>query len=253
MSKHLFRITKEAWDACTRPEVEATCAALREAGLYALPYDSVDIEIPVDQVVNWTPREGETSEPLVLGLHTAIVDGQQVVQSSLGPKCVMRFIGISTVVGRPIQTEIIDYRSRQRFAAPLPGMEDVSRHDDPDLCEHDREAFCNLLIALLATRNARKETKQNKLAKLGIGKKRPDAQYEYTTTISPPAAANDLPDDEEHPPTGRTVIPHLRRAHIRNQHFGPGRQFVKSKLIHATFVNADKEWTKTRIAYNVSL
>lgn len=251
-SRHLFRITKEAWDACTWDEVNATCEALREAGLYSLPYDAVDIEIPVDQVVNWTSSKAD-DEALGLGLMSVIKDGKTFIQSHLGPSVVMRFTGVSTVPERPIQVFIVDYKSRKQFAAPVPGKEDVSRHTDPALNEQDRLAFSNLLIALLATRNARKETKVHKLAKLGIGKKRLDAQYEYTTTISPPAAAEELPDDEEHPPTGRTVCPHLRRAHVKGVRFGPKHQFLKSKLIHATFVNADKEWTKTRVAYNVSL
>jgi hypothetical protein len=56
-----------------------------------------------------------------------------------------------------------------------------------------------LLIVLLATRNVVKTTKQNKLAKLGIGKRNFRNRFDYTTTISFPA---DLEDDPDHPGSG---------------------------------------------------
>lgn len=251
-SKHLFRISSAAYLAASAEEVQATCDALREAGLFTLPYDFVDIEVPVDVAVTWT-GSGErvgTLKPV----HND--DGSILgYRSSLGEAVVVRVTGVSIDPSAPKpKANLIDYKLKwtSPFAdetTPLQSEENVAKLSS---------ALSYLLITLLYTKNAVKETRVKKLAKLGIGKKRLDAKYEYVTTIRPPAA-REMPDDEEHPPLADTPgeptrrCPHLRRAHWRQQRFGPGRSYVKAILIQAMFINADREWTKTRTAYNVSL
>lgn len=113
--------------------------------------------------------------------------------------------------------------------------------------------FAGILVVLLATRNADKKQKNSKLSKLGIGTKsdNPEKQYDTVTTISCPTCIVD--NDEEHPPTGRTCAPHLRRGHIRRQHYGPNNALVKKVWIEPMFVNADPEWISNRRRYNVSV
>jgi len=41
---------------------------------------------------------------------------------------------------------------------------------------------------------------------------------------------------------GTAVRPHLRRGHIRNQHFGEGNKEIKKIFIQPVFVNADEGW-----------
>jgi hypothetical protein len=116
----------------------------------------------------------------------------------------------------------------------------------------NHERIASILITLLATRNAVKETTRNKAARLGIGGKKPGStkRYEYVTTITVPAAA-EMEDDAEHAP-GIKRAAHLRRGHIRRQHYGPRNQMVKLKFINPVFVNADADWVSTRAAYNVT-
>lgn len=246
MKRQLFIIGHDAWEACDAREVQATCLALREAGLYALPFDTVDMELLADDAINWVGPDAHVNP----GLRRVVHPQGEAYQSSFGPSVVVRLEGLTAVEGSPFSMVIYDRRPGGPF-----GRYDVTPELLGDLygkMEFQRKRHVDLLIALLTTRNARKHVKQNKLAKLGIGKGGKHAAYEYVTTISAPAAAEEMEDDVEHPPTGRTVCPHLRRAHWKNVAYGPGRQFRRAKLIHATFVNADKEWTKTRIAYNVS-
>jgi hypothetical protein len=241
----LFIIGHEAWTACSIDEVEATCAALREAGLYALPFDKVDLELLADDAINWVHIDG--TSPVDPGLVPHVEkDGKTTFRSHLGPSVVLRLEGLSTVSDSDFKMRILDSRPK------LKGYDVTNELVLQGKKEFQRQRHVDLLIALLATRNAVKDTRQNKLAKLGIGKKGKHAAYEYVTTISTPKV-EEMPDDEEHPPTGRTVCPHLRRAHWKNVAYGPGRQFRRAKLIASVFVNADREWTKTRIAYNVSL
>lgn len=81
---------------------------------------------------------------------------------------------------------------------------------------------------------------------LGIGSKR---NHLYTTTIRIGAEAQRTAQAESQS-SGRTVRPHLRRGHIRRQHFGPGREMQKSIWIEPTFVNGLVP--DEREAYNVS-
>lgn len=127
-----------------------------------------------------------------------------------------------------------------------PSIPDVGHDEAAAVISNVRE----LLIVMLATRNVVKTTKQHKLAKMGIGKKSWRSQFDYTTTISLPA---ELEDDPDRPPTGTAKAPHLRRGHVRRQHFGPGRQYEKKIWVAPVFVNADPDFVNHRKAYNVSV
>lgn len=105
----------------------------------------------------------------------------------------------------------------------------------------------DLLIALLATRNVEKSMRENKLKKLGIGRK--SDRFDYITTVGLP---KHLDDDEDHPPTGSAKAPHLRRGHIRRQHFGAGNQEIKKVWIAPVFVNADPSFVGGRQAYRIA-
>ncbi len=120
---------------------------------------------------------------------------------------------------------------------------DIGTCDEP--CENDLR---NLLIVLLATKNAEKDTTENKLARLGIGKSFKN-RFAYTTTISLPSA---LPSDPDNPASGGHVCPHLRRGHVRRQHHGPGNAEIKTIWIAPVFVNADPEFVQTRKAYRIA-
>jgi hypothetical protein len=103
-----------------------------------------------------------------------------------------------------------------------------------------------VLIVLLATKNVQKTVKENKLAKLGIGKN----PYTHTTTLSIGKVTERTDGVKGDEPRGE-VRPHLRRGHIRNQHYGPNNQFKKQIFVQPVFVNADKGWVAERTAYNV--
>src|SRR5678816_597283 len=54
MKNELFIIEKGLWNACNPVELQATCAALRELGLYALPYDRVTVRIKAMEIMHVT-------------------------------------------------------------------------------------------------------------------------------------------------------------------------------------------------------
>lgn len=104
------------------------------------------------------------------------------------------------------------------------------------------------LIVLLATKNADKRTTESKLAKLGIGKGI-RGRFSYTTTISLPGT---LPSDDNNPPRSGHVAPHLRRGHVRRQHYGAGNQMEKKIWIAPVFVNADPDFVAARRTYKLT-
>lgn len=104
------------------------------------------------------------------------------------------------------------------------------------------------LIVLLATKNADKRTTESKLAKLGIGKNI-RGRFAYTTTISLPGT---LPSDSDHPPRSGHIAPHLRRGHVRRQHYGSGNQMEKKIWIAPVFVNADHDFVAARKTYRLA-
>lgn len=134
--------------------------------------------------------------------------------------------------------------------------EDNSKHlndeDYQDSVEWTKEIsswVLAFLLVSLATKNSIKTIKENKLMKLGIGKKK-DGKYRYTTTVT-------IGEITETEGTGEgggwTVRPHLRRGHIREQRYGPNRQHSKKVFIQPVFVNASEDFINERKAYNVRL
>ena len=227
----LFIISSDAWLAATYGEIDSICSDLKELGLYSLPYPEVDIGVSADIAVKWIDPDGKPSTNAASGL----VDGKAV--PPLGPEYLLIYHGV-TASG--------SFRSCE-ITGPY-GAVSATPHGAI------ADTLCRMLISLLATRNVRKTTTINKLARFGIGtgsKKNRSSlrRYSYVTTISTP---HELAADLEHPPTGIKRCPHLRRGHIRHrQHYGPNRQFVKSVWIEPIFVNASEEFTKTRTAYNL--
>jgi hypothetical protein len=230
----LFIISDAAWAATTPQEVYSICMDLQELGLYQLPYPEIDLGVSIDAAIVWVGKDGKP-ENRVLEEHK-IVEGKSF--PPLGPEYMLVYRGVT----------LDSYRDAV-ICGPFPNSIHVAQAPHTVLLLRD------LLISLLATRNVKKTTSTNKLARLGIAthsRRKPFIKrYTYTTTISVPS---DLPDDTEHKPTGIKKCPHLRRGHIRHhQHFGPNRQFTRSVWIPPVFVNASEEFTRTREAYNLSL
>jgi hypothetical protein len=225
----LFIVGRDLLKAVTFDDVNATCSALHELNLYALPFDSIDVDFPSDAVIR--PRDSDNRmEP------AWFLPGGQYYEHG---RVIIK--NITTMENSPIHVKFY-WTSNPKW----PGMDitnDLLTYT-PDAHERVRNLAANFMIAVLASRNIIKNVKHNKMAKLGIGK----CKYEYITTLLVP---DKLENDIEHTPTGRTVCPHLRRGHIRRQHHGPNNELIKQVWIAPIFVNADEQFVKSRKAYNM--
>jgi hypothetical protein len=237
----LFIIGHAALASLTDEEVDATVAALKEVDLYRLPYERVSVRMQTDDCVltegavrtaDLSPRFNFWTDPKTGRMH-----------SQMGPAHLIEFRNVN-LRGDPASTWCVHDGSD-------PGWRPYE-FSAPEMFSGNHERIASILITLLATRNAVKETTRNKVARLGIGGKKPGStkRYEYVTTITVPAAT-EMEDDAEHAP-GIKRAAHLRRGHIRRQHYGPRNQMVRLKFINPVFVNADADWVSTRAAYNVT-
>jgi hypothetical protein len=252
----LFIITEEAFRASSHDEVKATVAALREAGLYALPFPMVDVRIAGDCVARYAvedPPSPSIAEMARRGLLFKNQRGDRWV-SNVGPGHWMDFKNVSLEKVCYEKHLVLDNTNVHRL--PPQDHAITLQEYGPNFAgsEMERDAVANILIVLLATRNAVKSVEHNSRVRRSLSsasKVGSTRRYEYVTTINVP---REMEDDAEHAVTpGQARAPHLRRGHVRRQHHGPRNVMVKSIWVAPVFVNADREWVATRRAYNVSL
>ena len=104
------------------------------------------------------------------------------------------------------------------------------------------------LMVVLATKNAEKVTKENLTRSISPKQRKDAAKYQYTTTIKIGKITETYGASTG---LGGTKRPHLRRGHIRTQHFGKGNAEVKKIFIQPVFVNADDNWISEQKTYRV--
>lgn len=242
MPRQLFIISHDAFAAITDEDVDATVKALREVDLYRLPYDRVNVRMQTDDAA-LPANPGKMLDPRFNFWQSD--DGKW--HSKMGPAHYLEFRNLN-LLDEPMTMWCVHDGSDRGWKPYEIASTTVT---DPVLANR---RIADVLITLLATKNAIKETEHHKSARLGIGGKRVGStrRYEYVTTITVPKT-EDLEDDIEHAPTGVARAPHLRRGHLRRQPYGPGRSYVRTIFIEAMFVNADKEWVATRKAYNLGV
>jgi hypothetical protein len=235
---HLFIIGHDALMAVSDEEVTATVVDLKEFGLFRLPYDRVTVRMLLDD--SWLDTNPPDDEMITRASFTRDPKTGRWRSGWFGPAYSVEFRNVN-LVGEPVQPFIIHDGSDPTASGAYEKATSIFGAY-PHIAE--------LLITLLATRNAIKDTEHNKAARLGIGGKKPGStrRYEYVTTIGVPT---DLEDDDKHATVGKAKAPHLRRGHIRRQHYGPGGQFLKRVWIEPVFVKADREFVATRKAYNL--
>jgi len=210
-SKHLFIIPVELFVTLDTDELNGTIEALQEMGLYRLPYDAIDIRV-----------------------HGNPIDASEYV--------------LLQNVSLPYPDKAKPYYSYSN--GTLYYIFDTTDEDSDGFGAGFESGMIDVLIALLATRNIVKETKESKLHKLGIGKKN-KLRHRYTTYLRLPETMPRDPADQTSP--GSPKRPHWRRGYIRRQHFGAANAFIKKIWIEPVFVNADHEYVESRKAYRFTL
>ncbi len=227
MKPQLFILSAELVKSSDIKEIEATHKDMMELGIAKPPYPDFDISCPGS--LTFSEKDIERFHE---SLHFDDVDK------------VMRVI----IEVRESQISNVyvfgdgSYFKGNRDFKSCAGLTDYNRK----FCE----SWLAILIVLLASKGVERELKVDKLAKLGIGKARHKYVYTTTLTLSKTLAGYDSANPKGE---GVTKRPHLRRGHIRSQHYGPKSELVKQIWIEPCFVNGYTEAIDpVRVAYNVS-
>lgn len=235
-----FILSKELFDATSFEEVDATFQDMLAAEIAKPPYDHFDIIVPVSKVIHLIDKKD-----------TFIKMAEDVPGETLR----IRYTRIPTDDPKDINFEYtwifstpkftINFVDYVRMRLQLDGSWEKLKEYHTHTWKFGGRSAYKLLLVMLATRNAVKTTKERKLMKFGIGGKN---KNRYTTTIT---IGKITEHSDPSKPTGIKRRPHLRRGHVRNQHYGPRNELVKQIFIEPIFVNADEGWIAERSAYNL--
>jgi hypothetical protein len=236
---HLFRLSSELVDSFDPNDVEATFRDMAEMKISNPPYQNFAIQINskffakltnqlwtegLDEIGNYNHFEylfeynfyNKGSSLRVEGLFYMIQNGKLYNILENAEKSKMSKEGIESA--KEAFTRVMQY-------------------------------IAKLLVVVLATKNHVKEEKLDKDLLRGRYNKKQAYRKDYpiTTTIS----IGKITESYKSSNGGGTVRPHMRRGHIRSQHYGPNNELMKKIFIQPVFVNADEGWIAERRAYNV--
>lgn len=231
-----FVLGTELFEAVSFDEIDATWKDMESLGIAKPPYPTFDVVVPEGKIIELVDTEGNC-KPADSGMQIRVrflPDGAHANWLGRGRTGGPWYDlpGAVTLVSR--QLELEDGRKRNDPEDMMLGFARTGGE------------ILKLLVVLLATRNAMKERKECKLLKLGIGSKE---RNRYTTTIK----IGKVTEHTEPSQAGGKKRPHLRRGHVRRQHYGPHNELVKQIFVEPVFVNADEGWIAERTSYNVGL
>ena len=250
MDRQLFILDDRVWDSMSFADVASTVDDMRELDIAYPPVQEFDVMTKlkvVDRIQIFLDPE---YAKIVRTIGTSFANNNMIWRFSFSDdlkkmiaKMLQSFDNEKTWVNF-LETH---YTREVADREDLTIEEKISDIEDTQYWIHlvSTWVLAYLLVAL-AAKNSVKTVKENKLMKLGIGKKKNN--YRYTTTVT-------IGEITETEGTGEgggwKVRPHLRRGHIREQRYGPNRQYSKKVFIQPVFVNASEDFINERKAYNV--
>ena len=264
---HLFRLSSDLLDTFDLEDMELTHNDMIDMGIAVTPYKNFSIEVSSKFLEklgrkicahfkndNYWPKEfnfgifskyyevpsGLKSELIHFGLLTDSASGKSIPAGHAVSLVDMHFIRENGAV------ENFDSYFNDR----------ALNNKDINETESFRKSLSQIgqkirqiLIVLLATKNKSVQEKLDKDLLRGRYNKKQAYRKDYpiTTTIS----IGKITESYKSSNGGGTVRPHMRRGHIRSQHYGPNNELMKKIFIQPVFVNADEGWIAERRAYNV--
>lgn len=228
----LFRLSHEIWDATTREEIKKTVDDMYELNIFHPPFKKFAIQVQLKFLQKML--NGENLGPME---KCSIVYHFESL-GNFDMTCLLTLIDHENKI--LVEKSTIDSMIKKHpeykkliLAFAVSGM---------DIME--------TLIVLLATKNHVKEEKLDKDIARGRYNKKQAYRKDYpiTTKISIGKITEAY---ESKVGTGSSKRPHLRRGHIRTQHYGPSNELTQKIFIQPVFVNADEGWIAERRAYNV--
>lgn len=245
--KQLFRLSSEVLDALTIKEMKSTLIDMMEMGIADVPYKEFAIEVNRKFISKMMNLEDEDSQ-------LQIIESAKKMKIEYDPNTQFKLMvivnGKNYSIHRCYKDEWIDwdYDLLIKYKSHL--LDKASYDRLRNQVKSISANILGILIVLLATKNHVKEDRVDKDIARGRYNKKQAYRKDYpiTTTISIGKITETY---EGKGGTGSKKRPHMRRGHIRTQHYGPNRELTQKIFIQPVFVNADEGWIAERRAYNV--
>lgn len=282
--RQIFRIGNDLLGGLTHEEVDATVTAMRECGVYALPFiEDIFVRFErrafgalvygvtgAEELGDWDKGNGKTmggDVPLIevnISEHCGELERfylRNVVHKHLRARYVA---SISNPNRRPLNGEPLlgDRDIENRTHSIMTTGEDFVNLCDPRWRisgepEHSPwvrntdavvERVRDVLVVLLASRGIRKEVTSNYSKARALMRKPQKPNADTVTTY--------LHLSERRPSEGRGgthAAPrmHMRRGHRREQRYGKGNLLTRQVFIEPVWINADADFMVTRTAYKI--
>ena len=231
---HLFRLSDEILECFDMDDVVATYEDMHRMDLDRDPYDYYCVEVNTKFILNFSQ---------FLGMQNG--NYEEAMNSAAKWKWVFHYKIYEdyTYTGEVFVTlpsgKIFNYSELSTI--------DENCEETISIIEESLKCF---LILLLATKNIDKRTLSNNKRSVSPRSQKDAKHYSHTTTIRIGKITETYTSDVG---GGRNVRPHLRRGHIRTQHFGKGNAETKKIFIQPIFVNADENWINEQKTYKVKI
>jgi hypothetical protein len=239
----LFRLSKDViYCFETGKQVSKIFSDMVDAGVSDPPFSEFAIEISSSCMAEFYAK-------FVIGVDE--VTPKQAELWGQIDKLLFEYVVIKKAeVGMPPMYQATGY-AWYRNGMRIPIFRKGQTAEDEEFVRILLERVNTFLIVLLATKNIEKTTKfhkdisKGKLSKATKYRER----YSYTTTLTIGKITENYDGSEF---TGVSRRPHLRRGHVRTQHYGPRNELTKKIFVPSVFVNGSEDIKSNRVAYNVS-
>ena len=229
MTRQLFHLTDEVLDAYASDldAVVEDCVLMADHDRLFLPFPQVTIRLSWQQWERMVMFAQPKASPNPAYQSVTYVD----LDVDAGPDNRFNLVAVKSRAGEQTVNVLLDTK---RGLGPYKSMA---------IYENTRDAAVIPTLALISLLNTRfiKQTQHRPLpakkASRGFNKAVTLPRLVTTLSIDREALNRAYPASEGYAVTGRTVRPHLRRAHERDQHHGPNNSLLKRVFIHATLVN----------------